>query len=261
MADTHNFVLASGGVDSLLTLYIAAQTLHPVTPVFIEYGQKWLWERESASMHVEFLKSRHKDVHTIVNDLVTIKIGSLPQKNHYVYGRNLAFATYAAAHALSTVRPPARIIIWFGFNRDEAAVFEDNTEQFLQDATRVLRHYTLPHLFSIHVVSPLLHLSKFDEGVLLRYFDIPLQLVESSAPCYESQERCGKCPSCRHWRRVLAGYRWAEVGDLLKREDLEFYVRILLRLVCDALGGFEDVFHPAPTALREVCEGGSHAKP
>jgi 7-cyano-7-deazaguanine synthase len=112
----------------------------------------------------------------------------------WVPNRNGVFVAVAGAYADAR----GYDFIALGLNREEGATFPDNTPEFAEAATAMLRWSTMRHP---RVIGPTASMRKADIVRLGRQIGAPLDAVWS---CYEGgAEMCGRCESCMRLRRAM----------------------------------------------------------
>ncbi len=218
-ARKRSIVLLSGGLDSSANLALCRLHDEPVLALTVDYGQRAF---ESERRAADAL-CRHFGVPNRVLELrwlgalggsaLTDVSLSMPQPKEgelddrvaaeaskarvWVPNRNGVFLNLAAAFA---ERHGAEQVV-VGFNREEAQTFPDNSEEFLERATRALELSTSNH------VRVACYTVRMDKREIVAELDqsvpgFPFQAIWS---CYEGgQVACGRCESCRRLERALA---------------------------------------------------------
>jgi 7-cyano-7-deazaguanine synthase len=221
--DSKAVVLLSGGLDSTVSMAIAAERGISGTAVFIDYSQKSSAKEESASGAVAAYYGMPFDVvrlpwlgemssSGLVSGTGGEEIPDFPlsgdpgdeaaaSKAVWVENRNGLFINVAAVFAAS--RGAATIIT--GFNREEAASYPDNSPEFVEASNRFL---AISVGAAMRVEAPTIEMDKVQivrEGIRL---DIPWESVWS---CYRDGDlMCGRCESCFRLKRAVAGTSAAE---------------------------------------------------
>jgi len=112
----------------------------------------------------------------------------------WVPNRNGVFLEVAAA--IAEERKADWLVV--GFNKEEAATFPDNSEDYIRAINQALFFSTANH---VQVVCPTKAMNKNEilaEGIKL---DVPLSFIWS---CYRNEETmCGICESCMRLKRAL----------------------------------------------------------
>lgn len=220
---TPSIVLLSGGLDSSANLAMACAKDTVVLALHVDYGQRAEGPEWRASQKLceyygvklekitipwlgalggSSLTDRSKDVPELHrSELDTLDRIQETAKSVWVPNRNGVLLNIAAAYA-ERFRA-TRVIV--GFNREEATTFPDNSEAFLDQATKALSFSTMNGV-EIFCYTTRMDKVEICEALKLLPKPFPHSLVWS---CYHSGSRpCGKCESCgRHDRAMeLAGF-------------------------------------------------------
>ena len=194
-------VLLSGGLDSTVSLAVAARKMKVVLAVTFDYGQRAARrERRAAARIARRYRVPHRVIGipwlarltptALVNRKARLPRGEMSERSAkavWVPNRNGVFIEIAAAHAEAL--KAARLVT--GFNREEAATFPDNSAAYVRAVNRALGYSTAN---GVRVVSFTADLDKKAIVRLGRRLRAPLDLVW---PCYEGGRRwCGTCESC-----------------------------------------------------------------
>ena len=203
-ARPRSIVLASGGLDSLVSLARATLERDVRLVLFFDYGQRARdSERTSAMSAANYYGLPFADVDirwleslapagmrsTGDNEasLQTLDDVWIPNRNGVFV--NIA-AAYAEARACDTVVT--------GFNREEAQEFPDNSGDYV---TRVNAALALSTRNAVRVESFTIDLEKREIIRLGLELRAPLSIIWS---CYRNGERmCGECASCARLRAAL----------------------------------------------------------
>lgn len=201
-------ILLSGGLDSVVSLGLVKNEYEKILAITFDYGQKSSENEIKASKNIcEYYNIRHevicldwlKNITTtaLVSDKeVPAEIDDFNEsmKAVWVPNRNGLFLNIAACFADSYGYDD--III--GANREEAATFSDNSEEFLKRVNAEFEYSTLVHP---KVRAPLINYDKNETVRLALENKFPLELVRS---CYNKAEKhCGKCESCMRLKNAL----------------------------------------------------------
>lgn len=209
-------ILLSGGLDSVVSLAELSEKFDFVLALTFDYGQKaFEKEYEAAKKIADFYHiSRHelikldwlKNITTTslvsknevpsvgVDNLDDVSITDSSMKNVWVPNRNGLFVNIAAAFADSFKLD----YIVIGANKEEAATFSDNSEQFIIDENEALVSSTN---YDVKILAPLIEMDK--NSIVKRGLElgVPFEYINS---CYNStQKHCGKCESCNRLKRAL----------------------------------------------------------
>lgn len=209
-------LLASGGLDSTVASFMAAEEYELVLALTFDYGQR-AKRRELAAGYglANWLGIRHRTV--FLPFYRELEAGALLSSNEalpnpdadalddlsqsvesaravWVPNRNGVLISIASAWAESL--GATRVIV--GFNAEEAKTFPDNTTRFVDASNRALSDSTAN---GVQVHAPTGEWSKAQIVQYAREKDWPLELVWS---CYEDDDvPCEKCESCRRFERAL----------------------------------------------------------
>lgn len=209
-------VLLSSGMDSTVNIYAAQKEMQVCLAVTFDYGQRAApQEIASAKKICEVLKVPHQTValpfikgfgkSSLTDSEQAIPTGSqvsidnLEQsqktaKSVWVPNRNGIFLNVAAGFAESM---NAQYVIP-GFNKEEAATFPDNSEDFLQRTTRTLELSTSNH---VSVKCFTTDKTKTEIVQLGESLGVDWRLMW---PCYFSEfQWCGQCESCQRSKRAF----------------------------------------------------------
>jgi 7-cyano-7-deazaguanine synthase len=199
-----SIVLASGGLDSLVSLARAVRERDVRLVLFFDYGQRArASERVSAMSAATYYGLPFGDVDVRwlealsprgmrsgsegEDDLSTLEQVWIPNRNGVFI--NIA-AAYAESYACDTVVT--------GFNREEAEEFPDNSRDYVDRANLALALSTRNR---VRVESFTIDLDKRAIVRLGLELKAPLSIVWS---CYRSGERmCGRCASCARLRAAI----------------------------------------------------------
>lgn len=216
-------VLLSGGLDSAANLAFAVERDRVVLALTADYGQKAATQELRAAADL----ARHYSVPHQVVDLrwlgrlggssLTEQGQTVPELDSsqldrleitrksasavWVPNRNGVLINAAAAYAERLAAE--RVVV--GFNREEAATFPDNSEDFLRKATAAL---ALSTANQIEVFSYTLSWDKREIVAQVRHLakEFPFEKLWS---CYLSGEKpCGQCESCQRLKRALGKDRY-----------------------------------------------------
>ncbi len=208
-------VLLSSGLDSTVNLYRAARESKVVMAITFDYGQRaaareihfaglmaakleiphrvielpWFKDFTASS-----LVNRKMDVPTTSVEIDSFEASTNSAKAVWVPNRNGIFLNIGAAFAESV---EAKWLIP-GFNAEEAATFPDNSEDYLQAATKSLFYSTGNH---VQVKCFTTAMDKTEIVKQGRTLDVPFELIWT---CYFGGEKpCGQCESCQRFSRAM----------------------------------------------------------
>lgn len=234
-------VLLSGGLDSQVSMALAATRFELVQAITCDYGQQAVrQEIAAARQFADYYHCPHRVISlafladVLQSALTQSTPASLPQfepgeladsarcrdtaKAVWVPNRNGLFLNIAAAIA---EKEGADWIIC-GFNKEEAATFPDNSQEFI-DMANLFFHFSTAN--SVRVWSGTIDFDKTQivQSALDR--QIPLDFFWS---CYrgDSDKMCGRCESCARAIRALkaAGVLERYGGRFLDEEDLADFI-------------------------------------
>ncbi|MEE9391771.1 MAG: 7-cyano-7-deazaguanine synthase QueC [Planctomycetota bacterium] len=224
-------LLLSGGLDSTVAAFIAAERYDCIQALSFDYGQRASRRELGAAYRLaNSLEIPHRTVFLpffrqmdagalteVRGDLPTPTLEALDdpvaaQKTAeavWVPNRNGAMIAVGAAFAEAA---PAAVLV-VGFNAEEAATFPDNSAEFVATTNAALAYSTRNH---VRVEAPTLTWSKSEIVARAMREDWPLEWVWS---CYHDEQSdrkpCGRCESCLRFERAIdeagAGARqWLE---------------------------------------------------
>jgi 7-cyano-7-deazaguanine synthase len=206
--------LLSGGLDSIVNLKCAIDESEIALALTFDYGQIAFTDEAAAAVGCAKRYSlRHEIVelgwYRALADRPLVGRGPMRQypqglnskkesmlEEAWLPNRNCVFLSIAAAYA-EALGADAVVI---GANRDEAEVFPDNSQAFLDSMTRVLSTSTLT---GVRATSYTADLSKREIVELGIRIGAPLELVYS---CYKpsvDRRMCGLCQSCVRLKDAL----------------------------------------------------------
>jgi 7-cyano-7-deazaguanine synthase len=201
--------LVSGGLDSVVSLARALELADVRLVLFINYGQRAVdRERDAVMAVVNFYALPFAE--TDLSWLGGLSPGSMRYRGAgagregapppesldavWIPNRNGVFINVAAAYAESY---QCNTVVT-GFNREEAAEFPDNREEYV---ARINKALELSTRTAVEVVSFTQNLNKveiLELGIRLR---TPLSVIWS---CYHGGElMCGSCMSCRKLKAAI----------------------------------------------------------
>jgi 7-cyano-7-deazaguanine synthase len=217
--------LLSGGLDSIVSLTLAARELDLVAAVTFRYGQKAAAEEVRAAARVAralgiphrvislpwlggttggALTDPRMAVPEVREASLDLRAASARARAVWVPNRNALFVNIAASLAEAW---GAEVVV-AGFNREEAQTFPDNGPAFVRAVNAALRRSTLRR---VRVVSYVQRMDKRE--IVLRGLQVsaPLSHVYS---CYRGgRPPCGRCESCKRLRRA---FREAGAEEMLR---------------------------------------------
>lgn len=183
--------VVSGGLDSVAALYMSLDIYSPVLVLTFDYGQPaFKKEHAAAGFFARQLGLERRLIRIDwLREHVPEALDAGPSSDEAVWVPNRNGVFVNAAAALAEAEGLRHIV--FGFNREEAVSFPDNSPQFMEAANRSLSHSTRN---KAKVVSPTVEM---DKKALVQ------ELVKRGADlrrlwsCYGAgRYHCGVCPSC-----------------------------------------------------------------
>lgn len=211
-----SIVLLSGGLDSTVSLAQALKETEVKLAITYDYGQRAaVKEGTAATSLAAYYKLNHKIIklpflNEITGTALVNRSREIPEPSFnelddvlkagktaapvWVPNRNGVFINIAAAYAEAF----GCGLIVTGFNKEEAAIFPDNSAEFTAVISASLGYSTLT---GVKVVSYTQRLDKLEIVKLGERLKVPFQYVWS---CYSGGEKmCGKCESCLRLFRAL----------------------------------------------------------
>jgi len=222
-------VVLSGGLDSCVVAGYAMSEGYELHTLFFDYGQKALEQEKIAAKEIsEFLDAKF-DIITlewmknlksglISGNIPKVKFSDLDDKEKsaqsaslvWVPARNLVFCSIAAGIAESENADA----IFTGFDKEEAATFPDNSNDFVKNFNNLLNFAVLQKK-KPYLIAPLIDMNKEEIVKQGEKIKAPMELSWS---CYKSSDNhlnihCGECESCLRRKRA---FKLANVKDLTK---------------------------------------------
>ena len=203
-------ILLSGGLDSTTCLAIAKDQGFDIIGLTINYGQKHIFELESAKSIARYFNIKN---HSIINiDLASFGGSSLTSTNMkvpknrrtadindipstYVPARNTVFLSIALARA-ETINS---FDIFIGVNALDYSGYPDCRPEFISEFEKLANLATKESIekkgqYKIH--TPLIHLKKSEiiqKGIEL---NVDYSMTSSCYDPYENGNPCGSCDAC-----------------------------------------------------------------
>jgi 7-cyano-7-deazaguanine synthase len=211
-----SIVLLSGGLDSLAAFHWAALETDLMLGVTFSYGQRSCQNEITAAQRIcRAYEIKHQVVELSwffsmkssalidhktmlprleMEDLDNPDVVRRSASSVWVPNRNGVFLNVAACLAENMVAGS----VVTGFNREEAATFQDNSKNYLKAVNESLKFSTQG---KVVVQAPMIGKNKVEIVKWLLKEEVDLTNVWS---CYEGGERmCGVCESCLRLRRAL----------------------------------------------------------
>lgn len=192
-------VLASGGVDSSVMMFLLKKENHDLLPLFIDYGQlarKKEWKACRNFCQYVNLKPHRMDISGFGKSVPSgITNNSLDiEKDAFLPTRNLLLLTLGASFGY------AKSVYIVAIGLLSNPIFPDQTVEFVQVSQE---NISTALGADIRILTPLISLNKTDVFGLARRYGLPLDLTYS---CHSGSEKpCGHCISCKE-RMVAEEY-------------------------------------------------------
>ena len=220
-------ILLSGGLDSTTCVAIAKDQGFDIIGLTINYGQKHIFELESAKSIARYFNIKN---HSIINiDLASFGGSSLTSTNMkvpknrrtadindipstYVPARNTVFLSIALARA-ETINS---FDIFIGVNALDYSGYPDCRPEFISEFEKLANLATKESIekkgqYKIH--TPLIHLKKSEIIQKGMELNIDYSMTSSCYDPYENGNPCGSCDACE---LRLKGFKDAGKIDPLK---------------------------------------------
>lgn len=204
-------ILLSGGLDSVVSIPFSNCDIK--LGLIFDYGQMSFQKEKEASLKIaDFYKFELKEIkldwlkEILSNGLTSsdmiVKPNNIDDKSQleesmksvWVPNRNSLFINIAASfcEALNI----QTVII--GANKEEGAVFKDNSKEFIENCNELLKTSTNS---AVEVFAPLIDMDKKEIIATALKYNVPLEFIYS---CYlGTQKHCGVCESCLHLKNAL----------------------------------------------------------
>jgi 7-cyano-7-deazaguanine synthase len=184
-------VLASGGLDSSLTLLLLKKKNYALFPLFINYGQLAVEAEWKACQKIcEFLELKPARMNIqgygeLVPSGLTNRECEI-EKEAFLPARNLLFLALGAAYGYKKAANVVSISLLAN------PIFPDQTTAFIQEAQETISKALG---ISITILAPLISLDKADVLMLSRKHNLP---IEYTYYCHSGAlTPCGQCISCK----------------------------------------------------------------
>ena len=212
MKNKKGIILLSGGLDSLVSFYLANKKCEIILALTFDYGQKAAADEiKSAKEIAKKFDIPHKTIrlsflkeetnNSLTNKEKTLDFKEMNQKSAdsvWIANRNGLFLNIAGVYADSK---DADYII-FGANKEEAENFSDNSAEFIKTANKFFKYSTKKHP---KVLAPCKNMEKSEIISIGIKQGVDFSLLKS---CYDSSEttgklHCGKCESCKRLKNAI----------------------------------------------------------
>lgn len=227
MAEELAVVLASGGMDSAVTVAIAKQN-YCLALLHLNYGQRTEQRELQAFKDIANFYQAEQTLVVNVEHLAQIGGSSLTDTNIEVAKADLeseeiptSYVSFRNAHLLAIATSWAEVIsaskIFVGAVEEDSSGYPDCRREFYEAFEKVIEIGTKPKT-NIKIITPIIKLKKHEivkKGVAL---GVPFELTWS---CYQREDvACGVCDSCGF---RLRGFRRAGVEDPIEYAEQPEY--------------------------------------
>ena len=211
-------VLTSGGMDSCVTVAIAAQECEELAMLHISYGQRTEKRELKAFNDIADFYGCRRRLTTSIAHLAQIGGSSLTDNSIEISPADLeskeiptSYVPFRNSHLLSIATSWAEVIhaerIYIGAVAEDSSGYPDCRPEFYQAFNKVIELGTRPDT----------HIKIFTPVIDMRKSEIVLKGVELGAPlhlswsCYKNEDAaCGLCDSCA---LRLRGFKEAGLKD------------------------------------------------
>lgn len=207
----------SGGMDSTLSSYLAAQDGYEIIAVHFNYGQRTehkelecfrnicieLDVKEKYEINIPFFTQIGASA--LTDTSIDVPIGGIEAgvPITYVPFRNGIFLSIATAIA----EKHEATAIYIGVVQEDSSGYPDCTDTFIDKMENAMNQGTREET-KLTIVTPLVHMTKEEIVKKALDMDVPLHYTWS---CYKNEkEACGLCDSCR---LRLKGFANARISD------------------------------------------------
>lgn len=221
-------VLASGGMDSAVTVAIARPDFH-LALLHLNYGQRTVQRELQAFKDIAKHFNAEKTLIVNVGYLSQIGGSSLTDPSIKVARADLesqeiptSYVPFRNAHLLSIATSWAEVIgathIFVGAVEEDSSGYPDCRRQFYDAFEKVIEVGTKPTTH-IKIITPIIHLKKHEIVKKGLELNVPFELTWS---CYQREDvACGVCDSCGF---RLRGFQRAGVEDPIPYAEKPRYV-------------------------------------
>jgi len=214
----------SGGMDSTLSSYLAAQDGYEIIAVHFNYGQRTehkelecfrnicieLDVKEKYEINIPFFTQIGASA--LTDNTIDVPIGGIEAgvPITYVPFRNGIFLSIATAIA----EKHGATAIYIGVVQEDSSGYPDCTDTFIDKMENAMNQGTKEET-KLTIITPLVHMTKEEIVKKALEMDVPLHYTWS---CYKNEkEACGLCDSCR---LRLKGFEKAGVTDKIPYVNL-----------------------------------------
>ncbi|MDX9742674.1 MAG: 7-cyano-7-deazaguanine synthase QueC [Arcobacteraceae bacterium] len=214
----------SGGMDSTLSSYLAAQDGYEIIAVHFNYGQRTehkelecfrnicieLDVKEKYEINIPFFTQIGASA--LTDNTIDVPIGGIEAgvPITYVPFRNGIFLSIATAIA----EKHGATAIYIGVVQEDSSGYPDCTDTFIDKMENAMNQGTKEET-KLTIITPLVHMTKEEIVKKALEMGVPLHYTWS---CYKNEkEACGLCDSCR---LRLKGFEKAGVTDKIPYVNL-----------------------------------------
>lgn len=214
----------SGGMDSTLSSYLAAQDGYEIIAVHFNYGQRTehkelecfrnicieLDVKEKYEINIPFFTQIGASA--LTDNTIDVPIGGIEAgvPITYVPFRNGIFLSIATAIA----EKHGATAIYIGVVQEDSSGYPDCTDTFIDKMEKAMNQGTKEET-KLTIITPLVHMTKEEIVKKALEMDVPLHYTWS---CYKNEkEACGLCDSCR---LRLKGFEKAGATDKIPYVNL-----------------------------------------
>lgn len=214
----------SGGMDSTLSSYLAAQDGYEIIAVHFNYGQRTehkelecfrnicieLDVKEKYEINIPFFTQIGASA--LTDNTIDVPIGGIEAgvPITYVPFRNGIFLSIATAIA----EKHGATAIYIGVVQEDSSGYPDCTDTFIDKIEKAMNQGTKEET-KLTIITPLVHMTKEEIVKKALEMDVPLHYTWS---CYKNEkEACGLCDSCR---LRLKGFEKAGATDKIPYVNL-----------------------------------------
>lgn len=220
-------VLASGGMDSAVTLAMANQD-HRLALLHLNYGQRTVQKELTVFRELGQFYAAEQTLVVDIGHLAQIGGSSLTDTDIDVASADLespdiptSYVPFRNANFLAIATSWAEVLqasaIFVGAVEEDSSGYPDCRREFYDAFEEVIRVGTKPET-KIQIVTPIIHLKKYEivrKGIEL---GVPFEKTWS---CYQREDvACGVCDSCGF---RLKGFQMAGVTDPLPYAERPSY--------------------------------------
>ena len=214
--------ILSGGMDSTLASYIAANNGYEIITVHFNYGQRTEHKELEAFRNISIelnVKNKYEinipfftqiGASALTDTSIDIPTNGIEEgvPVTYVPFRNGIFLSIATAIA----EKEGATALFIGVVEEDSSGYPDCSDTFINKMQSAMNQGTKEET-SLEIITPLVHMTKEQIVKKAIQMNVPLELTWS---CYKNENRaCGVCDSCR---LRLKGFKLAGYTDKIEYE-------------------------------------------